>query len=196
VRNLTHLVRYLLGRARAETQTSDAEREAIARWASGRRCCVEIGVWHGVNTRRIRDVMAQTGVLTGVDPFPRGRLGFSIPMVVARREIARSANGRFRHLRMTGAEAARSWQGSVDFLFIDGDHSWEGLRADWEGWSPHLVSGGIVCLHDSRSSASHCIADAGSVRYTRDVIVPDPRFRVAETVETLTVLERLPGHGA
>lgn len=70
MRNLAHLLAYLAGRAEAETQTSPAEREAIARWATGRRCCVEIGVWHGVTTRRIREVMAADGVLTGVDPFP------------------------------------------------------------------------------------------------------------------------------
>jgi len=130
-------------------------------------------------------------VLTGVDPFPRGRFGFSAPMAVARREIAKSANGTFRLLRLTGEDAARSWTGPVDFLFVDGDHSWDGLRADWEGFSPHIEAGGIVCLHDSRSSASRNIEDVGSVRYTREVILRDPRFRVVETVETLTVLERV-----
>jgi hypothetical protein len=130
-------------------------------------------------------------VVTGIDPFPKGRLGFSIPMAVARREIGKSANGTCRLVRRSGEAAARSWTDPVDFLFIDGDHTWEGLRGDWQGFSPHVVPGGIVCLHDSRSSASRDIEDAGSVRYTREVILRDPRFRVVETVETLTVLERV-----
>ena len=35
------------------------------------------------------------------------------------------------------------------------------------------------------------IEGAGSVLFTREVVVHDPRFRVVETVGMLTVLERL-----
>lgn len=36
----------------------------------------------------------------------------------------------------------------VDFLFIDGDHSIEGVTSDWESFSPFVHSGGIVAFHD------------------------------------------------
>jgi predicted O-methyltransferase YrrM len=188
-----HYLLYRLGLARAETQTSAAEREALARHAAGKRNCVEIGVWHGVTTRLIRDVMAPDGVLTGVDPFPKGRLGFSFQILVARREIARSRNGTFRLVRLPSAEAAARWDGPVDYLFVDGDHSYAALKADWEGWSRHVVPGGVVCLHDSRPSASRDIEEAGSVTYTREVILRDQRFEVVETADTLTVLRRRRG---
>lgn len=38
--------------------------------------------------------------------------------------------------------------GSVDVLFIDGDHSYEGCTADLENWYPNLVAGGHIVLHD------------------------------------------------
>lgn len=38
----------------------------------------------------------------------------------------------------------------VDFLFIDGDHSYAGVRADFELWSPLVRSRGIVAFHDVR----------------------------------------------
>ncbi len=185
-----HFLRWRLGLAPAETQTSTAERAAIARHARGKASCVEIGVWHGVNTRNIREVMAATAVLTGVDPFPPGRLGFSFPMIIAKHECARSRRGTFRLLRCTSAEAAARWTAPIDFLFVDGDHSYEALRADWEGWSPHLLPGGIACLHDSRPTAARPIHAAGSVRFTDEVILKDPRFEVLESVETLLVLRR------
>ncbi len=185
-----HFLRWSLGLAAAETQTSAAEREAIARHAAGKRRCVEIGVWHGVNTRRIRDAMDPSGTLWGVDPFPPGRLGFSIPRRIAVRETARSANGSLMLVRKTGEEAARGWQGPVDFLFVDGDHTYEGLRNDWEGWSGHVAPGGIVCLHDSHATPERPIQDAGSVRYTEELVRRDARFEVVEVVETLTVLRR------
>jgi predicted O-methyltransferase YrrM len=83
--------------------------------------------------------------------------------------------------RLTGVEAARLYAASngppLDFVFIDGDHSYEGLRGDWEAWSPLVAPQGIIALHDSCSSAGRDIESAGSVIFTRERIVPDPRFR-------------------
>jgi predicted O-methyltransferase YrrM len=37
---------------------------------------------------------------------------------------------------------------SVDFLFIDGDHTYEGVKQDWEMYSPLVRPGGLVAFHD------------------------------------------------
>lgn len=37
---------------------------------------------------------------------------------------------------------------SLDFVFIDGDHSLEGVTRDFELYAPLVVPGGIVALHD------------------------------------------------
>lgn len=36
----------------------------------------------------------------------------------------------------------------IDMLFIDGDHSYGGVKQDWEMYSPLVRSGGIVVFHD------------------------------------------------
>jgi predicted O-methyltransferase YrrM len=36
----------------------------------------------------------------------------------------------------------------VDFLFIDGDHSYEGVKKDFEMYSPLVRKGGIIAFHD------------------------------------------------
>lgn len=36
----------------------------------------------------------------------------------------------------------------IDVLFIDGDHSYEGVKQDWEMYSPLVRSGGLVGFHD------------------------------------------------
>jgi cephalosporin hydroxylase len=36
----------------------------------------------------------------------------------------------------------------IDFLFIDGDHSYNGVRLDFEMYSPLVRTGGIVAFHD------------------------------------------------
>jgi predicted O-methyltransferase YrrM len=97
-------------------------------------------------------------------------------------------------MRSTGVEAARDYlsefKDPVDFIFIDGDHSYDGLRSDWDAWSGLVAPLGIVALHDSCSSATRFIDDAGSAIFTREVILQDKRFEHVETVETLTVLQR------
>ncbi len=36
----------------------------------------------------------------------------------------------------------------VDFLFIDGDHTYEGVKRDFEMYSPLVKEGGIIAFHD------------------------------------------------
>ncbi|GIW67117.1 MAG: hypothetical protein KatS3mg095_1015 [Candidatus Parcubacteria bacterium] len=36
----------------------------------------------------------------------------------------------------------------LDFLFIDGDHSYEGVKKDFEMYSPLVRKGGIIAFHD------------------------------------------------
>jgi predicted O-methyltransferase YrrM len=189
VKVVSHYIAWTIGLAPATTQTTAAERDCLARHAAGRRRLVEIGVWHGVTTRRLRAAMHPQGVLSAVDPFPVGRLGFSVQQHIAHREVDAVANGYVAWLRTTGDAAARDHT-SVDFVFIDGDHSEDGLLADWRAWSPLVEPGGIVALHDSRSTPERPIDGAGSVKVTNDVILRDRQFAVVEAVDSLTVLRK------
>lgn len=136
--------------------------------------------------------MAPDAILLAIDPYPVGRLRFSMPMIVARSEVGKVANGSVKWVRQTSVEAAGTLDPSeiFDFIFIDGEHTFEGLRADWTTWSPRLAQGGIVGLHDSRSTPHRPIPDAGSVRFTSEAIVNDARFELIDTVDSLTILRR------
>lgn len=48
----------------------------------------------------------------------------------------------------TSADAAKEWNDPIRLLFIDGDHSYEGSKLDFESWTPHVVPGGLVAIHD------------------------------------------------
>lgn len=39
--------------------------------------------------------------------------------------------------------------GPFDFAFIDGDHTYEGVRADWLNYSPMMRPGALVAFHDT-----------------------------------------------
>ncbi len=47
----------------------------------------------------------------------------------------------------------------IDFLFIDGDHSYEGVKQDYELYSPLVKKGGIIAFHDVCKHRERCDAD-------------------------------------
>jgi predicted O-methyltransferase YrrM len=52
-------------------------------------------------------------------------------------------------IRKTSDEALKEWNLPIDMLFIDGDHSYEGVRRDWESFSPFLTEFGLTIFHDT-----------------------------------------------
>jgi len=173
------------------TQTSEEERRCLARHAAGRRRIVEIGVYHGANTALLRSVAAADGEVVGIDPHEPGRLGVSFEHWIAAHQLSRVRGARARLLRQYSHDAAATWSAPIDFLFIDGDHSWSGVSRDWSDWTRYLEQGGIVALHDSRPVDAH--PDFDSVRFTREVVQRDARFEMIDEVDSLTVLRRRSG---
>lgn len=45
-------------------------------------------------------------------------------------------------------ELAKAWERPIRVLWIDGDHTYDGTRADFEGFAPYLADGAIVAIHD------------------------------------------------
>lgn len=54
---------------------------------------------------------------------------------------------------VAAARAMASRHGSVDLIFIDGDHSYEACKADIAAWAPFARRGGVMAFHDFGSRA-------------------------------------------
>jgi len=52
-------------------------------------------------------------------------------------------------VRDNSIEAAQRWHLPIDLLFIDGDHSYEGVRRDWDAFSKFLTEFGVTIFHDT-----------------------------------------------
>lgn len=192
-RTLWHTVRHALGVEDAQTQTSRAEREHLARHAAGRKRAVEIGVFEGATTAILaRAIQPGGGRLYAVDPFFRGRSGICWSELIARTEVRRSGAGDVvEFVRTLSTDACRNLPGEFDFVFIDGDHSLEGIRRDWSDWSDRIAAGGIMALHDTRvPEYNPSVQQLGSYRYFESDIRFDPRFELVEQVDSLSVLRR------
>jgi predicted O-methyltransferase YrrM len=117
------------------------------------RTYVEIGTSFGGTLFLMTRVLEEDGTLVGVD-LP-GRLGGYGNW---RNPIYRSfARGRQTirlvksdsHVPETLQQVKEALRGQeVDVLFIDGDHSYEGVKKDFEMYSPLVRKGGIVAFHD------------------------------------------------
>jgi hypothetical protein len=53
------------------------------------------------------------------------------------------------HSPMSSVDASKLYEDeSLDFVFLDADHSYEGVRSDIEAWLPKVKRGGIFAGHD------------------------------------------------
>jgi len=58
-------------------------------------------------------------------------------------------HGKFTAIRSMSVDAAKLFQDlSVDFIFIDGDHTYEGVKSDIEAWQIKLTEFGVIAGHD------------------------------------------------
>lgn len=60
------------------------------------------------------------------------------------------------HLKETAEKLKRLLQGRlIDFLYIDADHTYHGVKTDFELYSPMVAKGGMIGFHDIRNMKSN-----------------------------------------
>jgi len=180
-----------LGVSTAHSQTTALERSVLKDHSDGKRRGVEIGVYEGVTTCLIAAGMAADGCLYSIDPFLKGRLGICWSKLIAKEMIRRSGmTPRVELIETHSHDAAKKIDGQFDFIFVDGDHSLEGITRDWQDWSGRVSPGGIIALHDTLPAREPTSPNLGSVEFFDNTIVHDNRFQIVEQVDTLSVLRR------
>lgn len=191
---VVHLVRVILGLDQPDTQTTAPEREALKKYATGASTAIEIGVYEGINTAVISKALGQDGRTFGIDPFFKGSLGICYHKVVAKLHLKRNRiSSKVVLIEKFSFDALEDVPEKVEFIFIDGDHSYEGIRKDWQFYADKVSPGGIMALHDT----STIDADGGyvqdSVRFYNDVIRLDGRYEWLETIDRMNVLRKKGG---
>jgi predicted O-methyltransferase YrrM len=64
-----------------------------------------------------------------------------------------------------------------DLVFLDGDHSYEGVRRDLDRWGRALVPGGSLLLHDAGDLRPMTTLHEGVQRLARELRAEGGRYR-------------------
>lgn len=118
-------------------------------------CCLEIGTNYGGTLLLLCNVSSPRAKIISVD-LPLGRFGGGYPRrkIPLYRKFPKSGQELHliradSHLEETKGCVIRILRGELlDYLFIDGDHTYEGVRRDFEMYAPLVRSGGMIALHD------------------------------------------------
>ena len=117
--------------------------------------CVEIGSARGKSACFVGQALKQNGKgkLYAIDPHAKTDWNdiMSVDTYDVMRKHLESLGllDRVEIVRKTAEQAALNWNLTIDLLFIDGDHSYEGVKKDWELFTPHLSPFGVVVFHDT-----------------------------------------------
>ena len=176
------------------------EATLLAELASTAERAVEIGVYEGGSAALVARSLPAHAELHLIDPFgaqPSAlRPGQRGTAWASRRVVSRAA-------RPTGVtcvwhvaysqDVGPRWTLPIDLLFIDGDHTEEGVRRDWDLFSVHVRTGGHVAFHDAR--AGDGMGWPGPTAVVDDLFRGDgtPAWELAAEVDRTVVVRRRAG---
>ena len=102
---------------------------------------VEIGRYHGGSTILLAHAVGSGGFVDSID------LGGKHNAKI-RKQLTKFGMLDRVKLRVGDSLKAALPDHPLDFVFIDGDHGYEGVRADQDRWAPAVRAGGFIIHHD------------------------------------------------
>ncbi len=105
-------------------------------------CILEIGSFVGRSTIALAAAQKEKGgkQIYAIDCFPYKNLIDNLRLAEVMDWVILIEN--FSH------RVAKSWDKPIELLFIDGNHSYFGAKDDISLWTPFIIEGGFVALHD------------------------------------------------
>ncbi|HEX5053388.1 MAG TPA: class I SAM-dependent methyltransferase [Planctomycetota bacterium] len=166
-----------------------------------RAVAVEIGCWQGKSSVCIARGLAGKNAprLCCIDPFDAsgdrqsegeyaGRAGTLAGPLRSAFEANLEAAGVRNIVEVVQGlsyEHAAAWQGAIDLLFLDGDHSFDAVCRDFTDWAPKVRPGGFVALHD----VVHAVHD-GPRRVVDEILRADAQWVEGRYVDSMFVARK------
>jgi SAM-dependent methyltransferase len=86
-------------------------------------------------------------------------------------------------------DVSSSWNEPIRLLWIDGDHSYQGAKDDYDGFAPHVNPFGVIALHDALNAFS------GPIRVLVEEMLHSKQFGPAGFVHSIAWAQYRPEDG-
>lgn len=106
---------------------------------------LEIGTANGGTLYLFTKIAADDAALVSVDLKIKNERLFSSFRRKHQQVLLKEGNSTDHRVRQ---ELQAIFPNGLDFLFIDGDHSYEGVKEDFQNYFPYVKPGGMVAFHD------------------------------------------------
>jgi predicted O-methyltransferase YrrM len=152
---------------------------------------VEIGCMDGFSTAHLLECSKLH--ITSIDPFiPDSMAAHLVGQEQRYHENIAPWKDRATLLKAYSWDVVVSWNQMLDFLFIDGDHTYASVLRDYEQWTPLLKPGGLLAMHDSRMGREGgATFHMGPSQVAREYVYGKPeRWEIVGEAFSLTVARK------
>ena len=161
---------------------------AHAKYASqAKDVIVEIGVQFGDTTKILLN--NSDCLVYGIDPIVLDSEYPSQLGDMGKIRRLKSKYNRFIFIKDYSYNAVKTWTRPIDYLFIDGDHSYAAVKQDFNDWFPFVKQGGIISMHDSayfRGGKGW----PGPSKFTDEILLHDERLEYIATPQLMTIFKK------
>lgn len=148
------------------------------------KCALEMGTAQGGTLLFLTKLASPNATILSID-LPSGkfgggytrRRGWFYMRFAHRRQRVHLLRGDSHANEILGHVKGVLPGGALDYVFIDGDHSYEGVRQDFETYAPLVRRGGVIAFHDIAEGPPQSVG--GVPRFWREV---KSRYRHTELI--------------
>lgn len=139
---------------------------------------VEIGVDRCDTTIYLLENSLNLKHLYAVDPY----INRKSRLEIVKKQLEPYSNCTF--INSTSSDAANIIPNELDFIFIDGDHSYEAVLSDLQNYVPKIRSGGLLTGHDWTQVRENLgVVDAGEKYLSENENLFNPLFSNDQLIE-------------
>lgn len=148
------------------------QKYAIDQQGKSKSDLLEIGSWKGRSSIAIASILTEGRRLWVIDHFQgslehqKGQKFYTLPKYtrsdklwiypeLLENVIKYNVQNKVIILPLDSEKAAKVADEKFSFIFIDGDHRYEGVSKDCNLWLPHLEKDGVLIFHDYQYSPIH-----------------------------------------
>jgi predicted O-methyltransferase YrrM len=121
-------------------------------------CVLEVGSYRGRSTTALAfgAKIGGNAPVYAIEPHEQffglmgGRLGPADRLAFFRNLVKAEVVERVRLVNLSSEVVSKGWSRPIGMLWLDGDHSFDGVTRDFEAWAPFLVPEAVVAFHDAQ----------------------------------------------